>query len=380
MGEFLDPAPSQAELDFWLFPDGQPHKVSRWPQFITPRSTARFMLPHQGDVAFVAGKWLVRVTLSQHDTPRPPLTLWATFDLQPQAAVNPGVGDTALQVGTVPERMIFSLLPSNNVFGTGQTGVIAEARISDLAGPPSFNYWVRAAWLENVTGFPWGVNSDTVPPDLVQFETDTFNGWRAGNMSIYGVSDCYGFPRLTPPLQALSFTGQPGQELRLTNLTTPVANRWQITAEVYLRSTDKAWLFSRSANDNEQTGVDNPGFRWRNSFVPVSGGWPLNQWFLFRAEREWLFPTGNQTRIFVDDVQRGSANIGNLSLSFDRVGWNGRPTWPVPDFDVRNLKLETGTPAAPNVRVDFPFLVNTCDVGPLQNHGIPFNVNLPPCP
>jgi hypothetical protein len=46
-------------------------------------------------------------------------------------------------------------------------------------------------------------------------------------------------------------------------------------------------------------------------------------------------------------------------------------------MDIRDLKIETGTPGDYETLLDMPLRTNALDIGPNENHGTTFNMDLP---
>ena len=116
---------------------------------------------------------------------------------------------------------------------------------------------------------------------------------------------------------------------------------------------------------------------WWNRSVNLTPGLVTGIWQSCRMEHDWSIP-GDFYTFWIDGVQNGQ-NAGTFTPSwFDeigKVGPNFRGT-----FDLRNIKHTTGTPAAPNVILDFPLLVDACPVVGLPIKGTTFNMTLPSCP
>ena len=116
---------------------------------------------------------------------------------------------------------------------------------------------------------------------------------------------------------------------------------------------------------------------WWNRSVNLAPGLVTGIWQSCRMEHDWSIP-GDFYTFWIDGVQNGQ-NAGTFTPSwFDeigKVGPNFRGT-----FDLRNIKHTTGTPAAPNVILDFPLLVDACPVVGSPIKGTTFNMTLPSCP
>jgi len=192
---YFDPQPTPAELTAWLFPNGQPHKVPRWPRPQTNRVNARFRLPHTAPVdGWTGSRFLFRF---QRDNPpvgggggpRIDRWGWADVDTHPfadlRADLPPDI-DTLNLTFEINSADLLDTQPGPGVF------VSFSVNIPGFGGAEGFYEWGLLGPR------PWRFN--------VQFVTYPFNfffeqlnapwPWFINNFRLFGVTDCYTFPRI----------------------------------------------------------------------------------------------------------------------------------------------------------------------------------------
>lgn len=261
----------------------------------------------------------------------------------------------------------------------GQPGVVATFRTENLG----LGFWYEAKfWYLDDEFAKW---SRSVRINLTAsffFQEERSPGWPVGLHEIKGGSlpECFSFPLIEEEEDFANFNGT-NSYIQLEAFTPQIATRWEMSGEMYLRSNLKAWLLVHSSQNLVRAGFSGGLAQYRTSTGAISPPLPLDEWFAFRFEREWTFPTGNFFRLFVNETQVAQFGGVNWALQFDQIG---HPRFeedvPWPNYDLRNFRVLIGTPESPITVLDMPLEVNACDQGADENHGTTFNMALPSCP
>lgn len=194
------------------------------------------------------------------------------------------------------------------------------------------------------------------------------------------MSECYNIEGSPPVIDMASYNGVDAR-IQLDHKTTLIGGSFSMSGEIFLRTDFTAWLLTTTTSVVGFTGFSNGLAHWRTNNGIISPPLPLNEWFNFRFEREWTVPSGNQYRVFVNDVQVALFGGPNFALEFDEMGARTSLTpdqWG--DYDIRNFLLQRGSFASPITVLDMSMNGNACDAGPDSNNGTTFNMPLPSCP
>jgi hypothetical protein len=377
---WLIPPPTAAELSYWGLDDNS-HPVSRWPQRLldNPRGSSWFRFPLAKTDNPLPGRIFVQhLGWNTGLPPTPPNNIWSAgiqwsatgpLVLTGSTDAHPTTGEVLTITARYLDPLPVSQQPGHELTIRAERAPLWYERKDEFTEQPHGTLFYKFNYSAGT--LPAAIPTETKHP-----------GWPNSfdDFLIQGIADCFSFPRLEAPLEAARFDGSTTQ-LRLTNYTGAIAGSWEIAGDIYLRSGDGVVLLADSASTLNWAGFGTGGTAafFRSSTGAIDPPLPLNEWFSFRFEREWTFPTGNRFRVFVNDQQRSNFGGTNWSISFNRIGYRPPATERYMDADLKNFKVRRGSAAAPVVVLDMPLTTNTCDVGPLQNHGIPINMNLPPC-
>lgn len=224
--------------------------------------------------------------------------------------------------------------------------------------------------------FPWDVQSD--------WTSGPVNDWSASptkNHLWWATQSECGDPGVIQPDEPFALFNGIDSYIHWTPNIGPLASSFLISGEVYLRSAVRAWVLTHSTSTTTIFGFQAGLCHWRSNNGLITPALPLDEWFEFEFEREWLFPTGNRYRLRINGVERANFNGPNYSLSFDESGVrHGVSPTQWSNFDLRNLVILTGSPASPIVELDAPLFFDACDSGPNAIKGETFNMDLPSCP
>jgi hypothetical protein len=112
--------------------------------------------------------------------------------------------------------------------------------------------------------------------------------------------------------------------------------------------------------------------RLDTSFTPN-----LGQWYNWRLEFEQRAQLSYDLLIDGQNVMARTTN--RQSLPFNVIGAykRGIPGTLWSDVNMRNVKWFTGDAPSTDVELDMPLFENALDLGPNENHGTTFNMELP---
>jgi hypothetical protein len=115
--------------------------------------------------------------------------------------------------------------------------------------------------------------------------------------------------------------------------------------------------------------------RLNTSWVPE-----VNQWYHYEYRFEQSGQLGHQQ--LIDDVIVMDATTNRQHMDANRLGVY-RHTVPGTiwgHFDLKLLQYLKGTPGDFDVQLDMPLQTDALDLGPFENHGTTFNMELPSVP
>ncbi|GAG93458.1 unnamed protein product, partial [marine sediment metagenome] len=214
----------------------------------------------------------------------------------------------------------------------------------------------------------------TVPdPDWTSLPPQIFQEW-------FPLSECYN-PLPGPPVEDYASFNGVDSALTLDHLTGNWGTTWQWSGDFYFRSLTNAHITILAAGAAVISGISPTQGYARDKTVNHGLSVPLNEWVNIRLERNWSEPGTGKLKIWVNGVEKGQNITSMPNMNMDTIG-GVRPTIipTVANLDMRNFKLEIGTPGLPVIKLDLPLQVNACDDGPLGNDGTTVNMQLASCP
>jgi hypothetical protein len=261
-------------------------------------------------------------------------------------------------------------------------------------------HWLRAGFGPWYLSYTWPTFVPTIgaAPYVIFKEPGTFSPWAPSNnwigtspkdwtsdppqqnMTWFSISECYDIEP-APPGPGFAQGNGIDAYVQLDSVTGPIVNRWEWSGDFYYRSFVRAFALCHGGAAGNITGISATHAYFATISVPHGGAIPLDTWVNIRVERSWQSPVGALMKVFLDDVEVGSAVQGNPSRVFDRmIGGRGTVPEQFGNFDCKNFKLQTGTPETPVIELQMPLENNACDEGPAGNNGSTFNMPLPSCP
>lgn len=380
---WFDIRPTSAQTDYWrVTPNEVTQHISDWPATNSKRVNALYRLRYmRNDAIFPsASRFYLEFDTGGPKSGGLPLLHqnWGWMDVEPDGEDHL-VGTAGLDLLGFNASIDITAMESLPVAAT--PGILDKYRITEpLGGWFEITYEhprdsVSSWWVPRMSEPALGTGT-TVTTDELNWPYDTLAAAQRRNT----VSECYSFP--FPPGGGFARFNGSNAWIELTNLTPNVAGTWQWQADIFIRSRNGAWIMAHQTSGSSRTGYNITNGNWVTANVATTPIAPLNTWFQLRMEREWSVPTGNHMKVFFDGVQVGSTLRPNFQTQFNTLGGNrpGTPPFQFGDFDMKNLLFRIGGPSSPSTILDMPLVDNTCDLGPLENHGIPHNMLLPGCP
>jgi hypothetical protein len=274
------------------------------------------------------------------------------------------------------EIVALASLPS-----AGVPGILQHFRVTEPGG--GWKQFTYENPRDHVSA-PWTPRMSVEDMQLDAFASNSSFDWPfetfENTWTRMSVPECYSFP--FPPGEGFANFNELDAWIDLKTTTGVIGAPWQWSADLYIRDPNHMMPLVSTTTSNSFSGYDGGRGWWSLAGITSSQQIPIEQWFTFRLERKWSFPTSNNNRLFFDDVQVSSQSKPNYAQQFNALGGN-RPNPVVnkwSDMRMRNLLLRKGNPASPTVVLDMPLTDNTCDLSPNANHGTPFNMLLPGCP
>lgn len=362
----------QQQIDYWLLPQGQPHKISRWPTNGSLRSDTRYRRFTNQFNFPVATRYLVHFHFEDNPPPgpSPDIDVWFWVDINLGSGAN-YQGESALD--PIVPRCTFTLTEEEELIPSGFPGVQLIVEVFHAETTFSTTY----QWLDDF-GHPFvnPINTNDHPPD---FE----NGQPPGEedpgrfTDVWGVSECYDFP--VDPESGPGFAAFNGVDayISLTQVTPNFNAPFVLSADIRLHDVTTFWPIFGKEGTGGFVGMDEDDLIFvilvlDTDWVPV-----LDTWFNWRLEFEQETQLGY--KLFIDDVQVMSRTTNRVFAQLNNLGvyrHNSSPTiWA--NMDMKNLRLLTGIVPSQDVSLDMPLSLNARDLGPLENHGTTFNMPLP---
>lgn len=378
---WFDPQPTPAETDFWLFRPGGRHKVSRWPTTGTDRTNTRFRLHNSSQFDPMALQWLVHFKAQDPlDNPNQPTTdRWGYFDLSWD-----GTGQflTSGLIGEIDGWNARIEIEDFDVGGPGIPRVVVRFLYETPQSPFHREGLSFLTFEKDGNALKRSLYSDTDPNDgrLDQLTIkDSYGDWA---FDIFAVSDCYDFP--TPGGPPVGGFGEfNGIDAYIFYGTWPfwVQSSWKIEWDIRMHEDVQTVILGDHTWASSFTGYQ--GFdtiRFWNELLDTDNPLIPGQWHTVRTEKNWTLPN-NRGYTFLDGVPNGDRPLANQTIYWSQLGKRANdPVGIEGVFDLRNLKIWSGTEASPVLRTDMPLQDNACDLAAPSFHPETFNMSLPSCP
>jgi hypothetical protein len=191
---------------------------------------------------------------------------------------------------------------------------------------------------------------------------------------LFSVSECYVFEE--EDVGMASFNGTDAY-IQLTDLMTFANNPFKMSAEIRLNQTVNHWPILGRQGTGGFFGMEGDDIVFGNLQLDTSWTPVTDVWFTWVYEFEPSTQLQHKLTIAGTVVKDGTHS--RQFTPFDTIGVYKQGVsgtlWA--DMDVRDLKIETGTPGDYETLLDMPLRANALDVGPNANHGTPFNMDLP---
>lgn len=191
---YFDPPPTGAELSAWLFPNGQPHKVPRWPRPNSNRVDSRFRLKFTNPIDDNTASRYLFFHLRDNPPggpPAPRIGRWGWFDIEVFL-------DQVLLIELAPDfdNLILEIRiePSEPLTHEPDDGieVFVTSTIPGFGGAEMVYDW-------GVSGpRPWRYNVQMNSYPFTSFAENAIQPWPwfFNTFRMFGVTDCYTFPRI----------------------------------------------------------------------------------------------------------------------------------------------------------------------------------------
>jgi len=368
----INPTPVVQQQQYWINPDGQPHKISRWPKSGSLRTDCRYRRLHESFHYPLATRYLVNLTATNTSPPGPPTPVdqWGWLDMDGgSGAIYQGATDDA----PFTLRCELDITHQQNLPASGFPGILMLAIWHNEHGSFQTNYEYRD---DSPQRFQVPVNTISLPP-TDRSETAPGFQWTNRNAEVFAVSECYDFP--TDPLLIPGFALFNGVDARIElDHNIPLnSGPFSIEADLFVRDASNMIVVAIDDN-NGIVGNEDQDVRYSTFNEPSSWTPPIQQWFNWRLEFEWSSGLQLRYELFIDDQSIQGWTRSRFTRDWNMLGvrnWNSSPTFA--DLNMKNLKFQRGTFASPIVKLDMPLQENALDLGPDANHGTTFNMPLP---
>lgn len=372
---WFEPNPPLADLDFWQgAPAPVKHKVSKWPHPNTPRINCRYrfkdtrpeLIPLAHRYGFFATE-----AFQQYDPDVPEFNFFGSFDL----AVR---GDNHIGV-TTPENAEGYTLDIN----------VKHRELLDFTEFPGIEYSVKfehvsipeATFIVEYSTRPvahyWNYDNNTLRRDEFIHTRWEIPGQTPAQLlsgRLFAVSDCYLFPLLPPGWAAFNGTDA---YIKLTSLMSFSNNPFRLSCELRLNQTANHWPILGRDGTGGFFGMRDDDIIFGNLTLPTTWTPITDVWFTWVYEFEP--ETQLQHKLTIAGTVVKDTTTNRQHTPFDTIGVyrHGVANTLWADMDMRDLKIETGTPGDYTTLLDMPLRENALDLGPLANHGTTFNMPLP---
>jgi hypothetical protein len=367
--------PSQAELDFWQYVDGtKTHLIKRWPRSNTPRVNCFFRFNKGPGPTFPLasrmGFWYRDHGLSWDET-ADDLKAFGWFDWEARGEGHLGV--------TIPENADgYSAEITLKEYDLGEPtfhkGIDCEIVLSHA----TFGEQKQEGRFSDVPVFvPWRYNMNTREHFGVLIWE--WVDWIPGpgtrlHCDIFAVTECYPFARLPPEMASLDGSSA---YIKLNDLMTFVSDPFRLSCELRLNQTIDHWPILGRDGTGGFMGMKDDDIIFGNLTLPTSWTPVTDTWVT------WVYEFEPETQLqhkltIAGTVVRDSTNSRQFP-AFNTIGVykHGVSGTLWADMDIRDLKIETGTPGDYTTLLDMPLRENALDAGPQANHGTTFNMALP---
>jgi hypothetical protein len=202
-----------------------------------------------------------------------------------------------------------------------------------------------------------------IPPGLGPFS------WRA-------MSECYTFPPPDPPSINAAFNGTDAY-VALDHALPGTNNPFILEAQVRFNVIQENPLFGVGSAGGFIGFRDDHDWTHGNIRPDPDFEAELGVWYLVRFEFEQRATLSYD--LLVDDVNVWAATANRQFISVNRLGVyrQGVSNTLWSDMDMRDLKWWVGDAPSTDLVLDMPMRVNALDLSDEENHGTPFNMDLP---
>lgn len=375
---WFDPQPTPAELAFWLLPEGQPHKVSRWPRPNSSRALdARYRLDGTvpgGDAT--ASNYLIKVDRSGSNDPIPfPDDIrYGHFDIPTQVPFG-------LTIEMVPDPFDGMIAAVNIDYDPsapigGGPAIVATIHLETTAQPFGFDIFYEWAlsgprpWRydPDFETYPWSHRSHANLGDWPWVDTEVY---------LRAVSDCYEFRPPVVPGGHAAFNGVDSY-IKNRSRTNDTTGAWRQEFDIRLNALDPCDYFCKSFNTTRYCQITPTQIGWIGRFVTFTTPLVVGTWYHIDFRYQWDGADGLY-RVAVDGGADATAANSNFNAKLDQFGKRASQA-PRGTFDLKNFLFRNGTAVSSTVYLDQPFALDACDAGPDGRHGDTFNMTLPSCP
>lgn len=246
------------------------------------------------------------------------------------------------------------------MYGTDDVGSQFTVRIK--VDDPNWDQHMGPFWFS--TDYDPLINTDV---DDVAVMQDNWFHWP--------LSECIDLDPVPPSLFA-EFNGVDAA-ITYSPVTFTNGARWYQDFDYRTHTLSDVVVLGKTFNTSQWSGFTGKFCRFMGFLVDMGTPVPDNVWTNIRFEYSWTVNDGIY-RVFWDGVPKGTLTNFTQFHFFNTHGRRG-PSF-VGEFDLRNYKFVTGTPAVPRVILDSALTVNACDAGPDLLKGTTVNMALPSCP
>jgi hypothetical protein len=259
---------------------------------------------------------------------------------------------------------------------SGFRGLLMEIELS-LDGFGSALYWEQY-W--NIDGFTnWTQNAENWVSGGNTSGWIIHDDWIFGNFvqKYQSGSECYPFDRQTGGDPGFAEFNGIDSYIALTDLLPAWATPFRLSCCFrYQGQPDWMPILGRGAMGGFY-GLDDEDFIWGNIRLPTSWTANVGEWHSYRVDFEQIGQLSWQ--LYIDDIVVMDAVTNRQFGNANRLGVfrQGAPGTIWGHFDLRDLLILGGTPGNHTTRLDMPLRDNALDLGPEENHGTTFNMDLP---
>lgn len=372
---WFDRIPSIEDYEFWKWERlNGTRLVGKWPHPNTPRVDCRFRIKHTSPTLIpLASRWGI-------------VYYQRTLDYDPSFSDRNGIGWFDFE--TRGDNKIGVTTPADQNGFTVEVEVCSKDELDALLGPgvemevtvdhPSFGRIKQVGeWLNHPDAVNWLYNMNTNfwhgSGRWSVYEVDP--GWPFDlEIDIWAVNECY--PFVQTPVGMAAFNGSDAY-IKLDNLMSFANNPFRLSCEVRLNQTANHWPILGRDGTGGFFGMEDDDIVFGNLQLDTSWTPVQDEWVTWVYEFEPS--TQLQHKLSIAGTVVKDATHSRQSTPFNTIGVYKQGVsgtlWA--DMDLRNLKIEAGTPGSYTTLLDMPLLENALDAGPEENHGTTFNMELP---